>query len=155
MNTRFGILAIGLAATTLSTVAVADEIEDAIKARQGYYQVVKHNTGPLFAMAKGDIEYNAEQASTYAANLQMLASLNNSSMWPAGSSKEDRAGKTRALPVIWTTFPAISEKGQAFKDATEKLASSAGGGLDSLRADVGALGASCKGCHDTYRAKDF
>lgn len=149
------VLVAGCLATTLAVPAFADNIDDAIKARQGYYQLVKHNAGALFGMAKGDIEYNAEQAATHAANLDALAKLSVSSMWPAGSSKEDRPGKTRALPVIWSTFPAIGEKSKAFGDAAAKLSGSAGGGLDALRADVGALGASCKGCHDTYRAKAF
>lgn len=155
MKIQLGALAIGVAATTLALPALADSIDDAIKARQGYYQVVLHNAGALFGMAKGDIDYNAEAASTHANNLAALAAMNNSSMWPAGSSKEDRKGKTRALPVIWSTYPAIGEKGQAFKDATAKLAETAGNGLGELRANVGALGASCKGCHETYRAKDF
>lgn len=155
MKYVLGALIAGGAAATLSSVAFADNIDDAIKARQGFYQMVKHNAGALFAMAKGDVEYNAETATIHATNLETLASLNNSSMWLPGSSKEDRPGKTRALPVIWTTYPAIGEKGKAFNEATANLAMSAGEGLDALRGDIGALGAACKGCHDTYRAKDF
>lgn len=154
MRSSLFILAVTGAVTAAAPV-LADAIDDAIKARRGYYQVVSHNAGALFAMAKGDVEYNAEQATTHAKNLEMLSQMNNSTMWPAGSSNADRAGKTRALPVIWSTFPAIGEKGKAFGAATAKLAASAGGGLDALRADIGALGASCKGCHETYRAKDF
>jgi len=139
----------------LAVPAFADNIDDTIKARQGYFQLVKHNAGVLFGMAKGDIAYDADQASAHAANLDALAKLNSSSLWVPGSSKTDRPGKTRALANIWTTFPAIGEKSKAFGDATAKLAGSAGGGLDALRADIGGLGASCKGCHETYRAKDF
>lgn len=154
MSPRLPILA-AVGVLTAALPALADPVEDAIKARQGYYQVVKLNAGALFAMAKGDVAYDADTAATHARNLEMLSQLDNSAMWPAGSSNADRPGETRALPVIWTTFPAIAEKGQAFKDATATLASTAGGGLDSLRANIGALGASCKGCHDTYRAKAF
>jgi len=152
---RFGALAIGCVAMTLSTAALADNIDDAIKARQGFYQLVKHNAGALFGMAKGDIAYDAEQAAAHASNLDALAKMNSNTLWPAGSSKTDRPGKTRALAEIWTTYPAIGEKVQAFNAAAANLAGSAGGGLDALRADIGALGASCKGCHDNFRAKDF
>lgn len=154
MSLRLPILA-AVGVLTAALPAFADNIDDAIKARQGYYQVVKLNAGALFAMAKGDVPYDADAATSHARNLELLSQLNNSAMWPAGSSNADRPGKTRALPVIWTTFPAVGEKAQAFDDATAKLAMTAGGGLDSLRADIGALGASCKGCHDTYRAKAF
>jgi len=33
------------------------------------------------------------------------------------------------------------------------LAAEAGNGLDALRAAIGDVGKSCKGCHDEYRAK--
>ena len=144
-----------IAALALPTLAVADSIEDAIDARQGYYQVVKHNAGMLFGMAQGKIDYDAAKAAGAAKDLQALANLDNGGMWPAGSSKADRPGKTRALPVIWETYPAILEKAEAFKKATATLAASAGNGVDALRGDIGALGQSCTGCHDTYRAKDF
>ncbi len=144
-----------IAAASAMTPAFADNIDDAIKARQGFYQLVKHNAGALFGMAKGDVDYDAEKASAHANNLKALSHMNNSSVWLPGSSKEDRKGKTRALPVIWSTYPAIVEKDKAFKEATATLAASVGEGLDQLRANIGALGASCKGCHETYRAKDF
>ncbi len=144
-----------IAAIALPSFAVADSIDDAIKARQGYYQVVKHNAGALFGMAQGKIDYDAAKASSAAKDLAALAHFGNDGMWPAGSSKADRPGKTRALPIIWETYPAIGEKVAAFKKAATAMAGSAGNGLDALKADVSALGASCKGCHDTYRAKDF
>jgi cytochrome c556 len=144
-----------IAAIALPGLAVADSIDDAIEARQGYYQVVKLNAGLLFGMAQGKVDYDAAAATSAASDLQALANLNNGGMWPMGSSKADRPGKTRALPVIWETYPAVLEKSDAFKKASATLAGSAGGGLDALRADIQALGASCTGCHDTYRAKDF
>lgn len=150
----FTLVAAALAAS-LPTLVAADAAEDAIDARQGYYQVVKHNAGLLFAMAKGGVAYDAEQAATSAKNLEVLANMNIASMWPEGSDKTAKPGKTRALPVIWETYPAILDKQKAFIDASTTLAANAGGGLDGLRANIGALGASCSGCHDTYRAKDF
>ena len=141
--------------TALPAIAMADALEDAVEARQGYYQVVKHNAGMLFGMAKGDVAYDAATASAHAQNLSALSKLDTGSMWPQGSDKASLPGKTRALPVIWETFPAIMDKQADFVKASETLAANAGNGFDALRADVGALGASCKGCHDTYRAKDF
>lgn len=156
MQFRTGLLAIAaLAVSVPATIAVADPIEDAIQARQGYFKLIRANAGPLFGMAKGDMDYNAEQASAFAANLKALTSMDNTALWPAGSHKAANPGKTRALEIAWTTFPAIMEKHNALSAAATDLAASAGGGLDALRSKVGALGAACKGCHDTYRAKDF
>lgn len=156
MRLRTGLLATAAFAVTLTSAAFADDpIEDAIKARQGYFKLIKANAGPLFGMAKGDMEYNAEQAATFAANLKALTSMNNTTLWPAGSSKESMPGKTRALQVAWDTYPAIMEKHEALITAVAELEAAAGGGVDALRGKIGALGEACKGCHDTYRAKDF
>ncbi len=151
------VAAIALAATVSVPMAIAADSaeEKAVKARRGYYQLVLHNAGPLFGMAKGDVEYNAEAATTSANNLKALTSMNVMTLWPAGSDKDALPGKTRALPKIWADFPGVGEKSKAFKAAVDGLVANAGGGLDSLRGAVGPLGASCKGCHDNYRAKDF
>jgi len=144
-----------LATVALPALATADALDDAIKARQGYYQVVSHNAGMLFGMAKGEVAYDAAAATAHAKNLEALAVMNTASMWPAGSDNLSKAGKTRALPVIWETYPAILDKQKAFETASAALVANAGTGPDGLRANIGALGASCKGCHDTYRAKEF
>lgn len=151
------IAALALGATISVPIMAAAESpeEKAVKARRGYYQLVLMNAGPLFGMAKGNIDYNADLAMTSANNLKALSSMNNANLFPAGSDNEALPGKTRALPKIWADFPGVGEKAQAFKAAIDGLVANAGGGLDSLRGAVGPLGASCKGCHDNYRAKDF
>lgn len=57
--------------TALSGSALADPADDAIDARRGYFQVVKFNAAPLFAMAKGETDYDAKKAQSYADNLQV------------------------------------------------------------------------------------
>jgi len=150
---------LGLVAAIVCGTAVsanADEaLEGKIKARQGYYQLVLSNAGPLFGMAKGDVEYDAAAASTAASNLKILSTLDTGSLWVAGTSKEEMPGKTRALKKIWDTYPAIGEKLEAFNNAVDAMAANAGSGLDGLRANIGALGAACKGCHDEFRADVF
>lgn len=140
----------------VATWALADDdpIFDAIKARKSYMQVVKWNAGPLFGMAKGEIDYDAELAATLANNLLALSQLNNSTMWPDGSDNLSYEGKTRALPEIWSTYPQVAEANQAWADAVAALAPAAGEGLDALRDKIGAVGDGCKGCHDDFRAED-
>jgi len=147
-------LAIGLVALPVDTRADG-HFENMINARQGYYRVVLHNAGILFGMAKGDVEYDAAKAQTAADNLSKISSLDVSSMWAPGTSKEEMPGKTRALKKIWDTWPAIGEKSTAWKNAISDLTDVASMGLDDLRPKVGALGASCKGCHDEFRAENF
>lgn len=143
------------AACVCAPTAFADgHLEKAVKARQGFMQVVAFQLGPLGAMAKGEMEYDAEVAAANAANLQALSIMNTGAMWPAGSDNaalgED---KTRALPAAWAADSKVGEKHQAWADASAELAAVAGNGLDALKPAVGAVGKSCGGCHDDYRAE--
>ncbi|MEL7000089.1 MAG: c-type cytochrome [Paracoccaceae bacterium] len=151
------VAALALTATVSAPIAMAADTaeEKAVKARRGYFQVVLINAGPLFGMAKGDIDYDAEAASTAAANLDALAGMNVLNMYPAGSDKPSLPGKSRAQDKIWSDLDGFVGKFQDFGKATDGLVAAAGNGLDALRPAVGALGASCKGCHDNYRDKDF
>ncbi len=148
--------AVMLLVTGVQSVSHADEsTEKIIKARQGYYQMVRHNAGILFGMAKGNIEYDAAAASSAANNLLALSKLDTGNLWPAGTSKEEMPGKTRALKKIWDTYPDIVEKSNAWKQAVADMASEAGEGLEAVQFWAGELGGGCKGCHDNFRAKDF
>ena len=111
---------------TATSFAPVQANEAAIKARQSLMQLYAFNLGQLGAMA----------------------------MWPEGTDNEPMAGKTAALPAIWTTFPAIAEKSQALTDAATTMAGAAGTDLASLQGAMGAVGGSCGGCHKTYRASD-
>ncbi len=133
----------------------ADAVEDTIKSRQGFYRVVVHNAGQLFAMAKGEMEYDAARATTAANNLVALSTLDNGTLWVADSSKENYPGKTRALQKIWDTYPAVLERMETWKQAVAAVAGVAGGGVEALRTKISDLGGSCKGCHDNFRAKEF
>jgi len=128
--------------------------DKAIEARQAMFKLYSYHVGILSGMAKGKIEYDAAIAAEVAKNLDAAANLGQSTFWPAGSDSENSDNaKNRALPEIWETFPAITEKADDLKAATAVLAANAGNGLDALKAGMGDVGASCKGCHDDYRAE--
>ncbi len=154
------VLAVSLSGVVFALVpqvhaADDDPIGKAIKARRAGFQLYSFYAGHLFGMAKGEIEYDAELASTMANNLNDVVNLNNGSMWPAGSDNTQRKGKTRAKPNIWSADSKIGEKSKTLKTAVADVAGVAGNGLDGLREKMGAVGKGCKGCHDEYRAKDF
>ena len=122
-----------------------------IKARQSEMQLKSFNAGPLFGMAKGKIEYNAELAAMLANNLLLQTQLDMGRAWAEGTDNVAYEDKTRALPEIWSTYPEIAEKGKAYVKAVTELAPVAGNGLDALKSKIGALGKGCKGCHDDFR----
>ncbi len=156
MKLPIGVLAAVLTVTFSSPAIIAadkDPMLKVIKARKAEMVLRSWNAGPLFAMAKGEKDYDAESAASLANNLQLLLSMDNGAMWPQGSDNQAYEGKTRALPEIWTTYPAIADAGKVYAEAVNGLATEAGNGLDALRSKVGALGKSCKGCHTDFRAK--
>ncbi len=137
--------------TTFSTASFADEA--AIKARQGLMRIYAQNLAILGGMAKGTTEYNKETASAAAARLLQAATFDQNVMWPQGSDNVAMAGKTAAKPELWSTFPAVMESSKKFVDAAEAMNTAAGTDLAALQGAMGAVGASCAGCHKPYRQK--
>ena len=135
--------------------AAADPIDDAIKARRAFYTLLNANIGPLAAMAKGEVDYQAELAQLYADNLGQMAGYKKVPHFRQGSSKDDRPGKTRALAKIWSEVRSFQKKVDDFKAAALNVKAEAGKGRAALGSAVGKLGSTCKACHDEYRAKDF
>ena len=131
-----------------------DPNKDAIEARQAEMQLRSFFLGPLFDMAKGKTPYDAEQAQTLADNLLTLIDIDMGKAWLPGTDKDAYPEESDALPAIWTTYPEIAKYGEKHDIAVKELAEVAGQGQDALRSKVGAVGKSCKGCHDEYRQKD-
>lgn len=144
----------GIAATLAcgAGAAGAQNLEPAVGARQSLMALYGHYLGQLGAMAKGEVPYDAATADAAAKSLAALSTLDQSAMWPAGSDNGALGNKTRALPAIWATFPAIQEASQSFSTAAQGLAEAAGKDLDSLRGGMGPVGKACGGCHEVYRA---
>ncbi|MBA5777796.1 cytochrome c [Stappia sp. F7233] len=131
--------------------AIADRAEDAVMARQGLMNLNSFNLGGLAAMAKGEVPYDAAQATVFATNLNQLSHLEILVLFPIDTDNEAMPGKTRALKALWADPAAVEEKIAAWRQATETLAAEAGGGLDSVKAGLGALGKTCNGCHESFR----
>ncbi len=156
MIRTFGVAALAVACATVGVASANEAMEKAIKARQGMFQLYAFNLSALGAMAKGEVDYNAEAAQSAANNLHAVASIDGQAMWPEGSDNTGAMkGKTRAKVEAWTTWPAVGKKQEDLVVATSALKDAAGGGLDSLKGAIGDVGKACKACHEDFRAKDF
>ena len=150
--TRWIFVLFGLSAA-LCASAAGDPGEKAIEARRAVMTLQSWYAGPLFQMAKGATEYDAEMARIYAANLNAVVNAEGGAMWPPGTGNDAYRGTTRALPDIWTAGSAVGEKAKALTEAAAALAEVAGDGLGALRSRIGAVGEACSGCHDDFRAE--
>lgn len=138
------------AAVTLSAPASAQfaKPEDAIKYRQSAMTVMSTHFGRVAAMANGRIPFDAKMAADNAAIAETMSKL----PWAAFGEGTDKGATTRAKPEIWSD-------NAKFKDASEKMqgemikfaAVAKGGNIDAIKAAAGAVGGSCKACHDNFR----
>lgn len=140
-----------LGATTAAIGESHAEKNPAVEARQSLMHLYAFHLGPLGAMAKGEMDYDAEVASVAATNLASLAALNQMAMWPEGTDSETIEG-TRALPAIWQEGSEVGKMADDLATATAALAETAGDGLDAVRAGLGPVGGACGACHKAYRA---
>ena len=134
--------------TALPAAAQYRNAEAAIKYRQSAMTLQNNHMGRLFAMIKGEVPFDAKVA---AENIEIVALLNSRVQFAAFIEGSDN-GNTNAKPEIWTEkdkFAAAVAKSQ--EDVVKLAAAGKTGNLDQIKAAAGAVGQSCKACHDTYK----
>ena len=137
-----------------AAVAADRKPEDAVKYRKGVLTGLAWHFGPVVAMAKGEAALDQVQLSDRAAALAALSDMLGEG-FVAGTAMGQIEG-TKLKPEIWSDSADFQKKLQALQTATAALVSaSASGSLSQgdLGKHVSAIGGSCKGCHDSYRAK--
>ncbi|WP_162798533.1 c-type cytochrome [Sulfitobacter sp. SK012] len=146
--------AIGVGLAIVSTTAVADGHDKAaaaaVGARSAQMGLVAYHTGILGGMAGGKVPYDAEVAKAAATNLHAAASLARVTMWVAGTEQGAVPG-SRAKAEIWSDAAGFEEKFAMLEKASADMIDAAGTDLDSLKAGMGAVGGTCKACHEAYR----
>ena len=125
----------------------------AVQAREGHMKAYALHLGALGAMAKGEVDYDAEMASAHASELATLAGLAQTGYWPEGTSADEVEG-SRALPAIWSDMDDFNAKKEALHEAAMQLESAAGESAESLQQAFGAVGGACGACHKVYRGEE-
>jgi cytochrome c556 len=123
--------------------------EDAIKYRQSAMALQGNHLGRLFAMANGRVPFDAKVASE---QIEIIAMINRLQF--AAFVEGTGTGNTRAKPEIWTEkdkWAAAVARSQ--EDVAKLVAAGRTGNLDQIKAATGAVGQSCKGCHDDFQRK--
>ena len=125
----------------------ADE-EAAIKYRQNLMKANSAHIGSIVAIVKGQVPHT-DHLVAHAEALNSTAMM----VGPAFSQRTE-GGETRAKADIWKMSAEFDEKVKALRDATAVLLSAAkSGGADAVGPKIGAVGDSCKGCHEKFREK--
>jgi cytochrome c556 len=134
-------------ATALPAAAQWRNADAAIKYRQSAMSLQGNHLARVFAMANGQVPFDAKVANE---QIDIIATLNRLQFaaFIEGSDK----GNTRAKPEIWAErdkFTAAIAKSQ--EDVNKLAAAGKTGNLEQIKAAAGAVGQSCKGCHDAYQ----
>ena len=143
---KFRALPLLIAALALPAAAQVKP-EDQVKQRKSAYAVMGYNFANLGAMAQEKKPYNKDDA-VRSANI--VAAISD---YPKGFFGEGTHGaESKAKPEIWKNRADFDAKMDKMIQATKALPQAAGD-LGSLKKAVQDAGATCKACHDDYRAK--
>lgn len=140
------------AMAALPAAAQFQKPEDAIKYRQSAFTVMGNHVGRIGAMASGRAPFDAKAAAESANIVATLAALPGTAFGPG----TDKGMPNRAKPEIWSDaakFKAANDKMVA--EVAKLDAAAKSGSLDAIKAAMGAVGGSCKACHDDFRAEKY
>ncbi|OGA41304.1 MAG: hypothetical protein A3G28_01230 [Betaproteobacteria bacterium RIFCSPLOWO2_12_FULL_68_19] len=120
-----------------------------VKQRQAVMTLQGKYFGPLAGMAQGKLPYNAQVVQRNAGFLDNLTRM----AWD-GFDPRTRNEKSRALPAIYNDSAKFKEAAARLENETAKLYQLGRGGDEAaVKAQIGAVGKACGGCHDNFRQK--
>lgn len=141
--------AIFVATLALTPALAQAEKNPAIEYRESLMHLIGHNFGPMSAMMKGDIPWDAGRMAGWGKDLKALSTLNAMRGFPPGSEGGD------SKPSIWSNMADFEKRMQDMQLEIDKLGDAAvGGDKAAIGAQMSAAGKTCKGCHDEYKEED-
>ena len=147
---KMSFLAAGLAVVVMSGEALAQaKPEVLVKQRQAAMTLQGKYFGPMAGMAQGRIPFDMKIAQRNAGFLDNLSRM----PWD-GFAESTKDAKSAALPVIWSESAKFAEAADRLQNEASKLyAVSRSGDEAAVKAQVGAVGKACGGCHEHFRQK--
>lgn len=136
-----------LAAASVSAFA------DPVAERQALMKERAGILGKLVPITKGEQPFDA------AAVKAQLDALHDNAMkgtveelFPEGTDSEQNA-KSEASPKIWADMAAFNAAWDKYNGDVMAAQSAPPADVDALKAQLGAIGANCGGCHQNFRVK--
>jgi len=144
-----------LAAASVAALLLAQEAfaqvkpEVLVKQRQAKMVLQVKYFGPLVAMAQGKAPYNAAIVQRNAGFVDNLTRMS----WD-GWDPSTKDVQSRTLPAVYQNKAKFDEYVSRLENEASKLVSvSKTGDEASVKAQIGAVGKVCGGCHDDFRSK--
>ena len=144
---RYG-LAGGVLVATLCFAATPQETQ---KVRHEHYEEL----GDAFKAVRDGSKASTPDFAAIEKSAEIIhkASINQLQWFPHGTGPE--AGKTRALPEIWTKAGDFTAAQKMFSDRAPKLlAAVKAKDAAGVQAAFKEVGGACKNCHDNFRAPE-
>jgi len=140
-------VALGAGAAQQALAQVKPEV--LVKQRQSVMVLQAKYLGPIGAMLKGNIPYNADVVSRNATYLETLAQMPWDGFQPSTQSE-----KTKAKPEIYKDTAKFQAAYEKLEEETAKLGKVARAKDEAgVRATFGGVAKACTGCHDQFREK--
>lgn len=120
-----------------------------VKQRQAAMTLQGKYFGPMAGMAQGKIPYNAAVVQRNAGFLDNLGRM----AWD-GFDPSTKGEKSQTLPAAYNDRAKFEQAASRLENETSKLVSLTRSGDEAaVKAQIGAVGKSCGGCHDDFRQK--
>jgi len=144
------LLAAGLAVALVSGSALAQmKPEVMVKQRQAVMTLMGKYWGPMAGMMQGRVPYDAKIVQRNAGFLDNLSRM----PWD-GFDAATKDVKSAALPAIYADSAKFADAADRLQNEASKLyAVSRSGDEAAVKAQMGAVGKSCGGCHESFRQK--
>jgi cytochrome c556 len=134
-----------LAAALLSATASAQE--DPIQSRKFLMQSNSAAGKIGSAMAKGEMDFNADAADAVLKNMRAVAFAFGTFI----PEQPDAGENTRASPKIWENRADFDAKLAEFQKDAAAAVEAKPQDLEAFKTAFGSVAENCKGCHDEYR----
>jgi cytochrome c556 len=148
---RFKLAGVVLFASLSGALVLAATPQETQKKRHDHY----HELGDAFKAVRDGMKSDSPDwaALQKAADTVSAASVNQSQWFPKGTGPE--AGKTRALPEIWSKPEDFAAAMKMLEERAPKLAAAAKDkNIEGVRQTFREVGGACKNCHDTFRSPE-
>jgi cytochrome c556 len=120
-----------------------------VKQRQSVMTLQGKYFGPMAGMAQGKVPYNADVVKRNSAFLDNLSRM----AWD-GFDPNTKDVKSAALPAVYEQQAKFKEAASRLENEAHKLWEVAQNGDEAaVKAQIGAVGKACGGCHESFRQK--